>query len=167
MYVIPGHVVVSSSTATFTINRVRYFPIFIDTVTTFDQLLAEVTVAGLAGETFRAALYNADADLQPTTLIQDFGTLPADAVALISYTVDLTLPPGRYLLALNTNSATATLREMRTAHLFTDDLAANMGINQYFVAQAYGAFPDPGAQWSSIGQDTGTGLRHFFVWRPV
>lgn len=152
----------TSSGQSYNANRCWYFPIFCEDYTTFDQISLEVTTATAGGNTGRVALYAADASWQPTgTLIEDFGTFATDSLGSKTVTPSggsRTLPPGRYLLALN-NSISTTYRIISAAPAQGMFLASPLGsaafrTNLYVTGQTYGAFPSTPVAWTL--SDTGS-----------
>lgn len=100
--VLGGFAAVSSSSAIFSTNRWNFEPAVIYDTVTLDRVAIEVAVASAAGKLVRIALYTADEYWQPATLVQDFGTVPADpgvvpALQVITISPTLTLQPGRYM----------------------------------------------------------------------
>ena len=142
-----------SAVATFalTAGQMRYEPIYVTTPLTIDQIACEVTSAGAGGTTIRMGIFTADTDLQPTGLVVDGGTVAADgATGMRSVSVSVTLTPGRYLMALNTDS-TATMRSLRGGSMlsgFGTTLGTSPWIN-LVVTLAYAAFSGPGTAWTA------------------
>lgn len=85
-------------TNTYTINRLFYYPLFIQENISLDRLGAECTTA-VASSTFRLGLYNSDTNGVPSTLILDAGTIDTSTTGLKSITISQTLSAGFYFLA--------------------------------------------------------------------
>jgi hypothetical protein len=90
----------SAATAAPTAGRLNYEPWFVEASTTLDRLAVEVvTTPGAAGKLLRMGIYNANTSWVPTTLVVDAGTVLVDSVGLKVATINVTLPPGRYICA--------------------------------------------------------------------
>lgn len=88
------------STITPSTNRWFFEPYLVTEEISLNRVAVEVTTAGAAGKLMRLSLYTADDYWQPNTLVQDFGTVPTDVgavPALQAITINLTIPPGRYV----------------------------------------------------------------------
>ena len=102
-YRIPGFVIpVSTTTLTPSTNRTNFEPWELTTAATFDRVGIEIAAAAAAGKVIRLGVYDADSYWNLTTLVQDFGTVPADpgsvpAFQTITLSSPLTLQPGRYV----------------------------------------------------------------------
>lgn len=168
-FVIPGVEATGVATAVLTANQVRYEPFYVATQITIDQLALEVTSTGGAGKLVRVGIYNADGDLQPTSLVYDAGTIAADSVTAqtISLGVAQTLSPGRYLFALNSDG-TPTLRCLRAGSMLSG-FAAAFGASPFVVsltaAQTYGAFPGTGLAWTALNAGGGSPAVHCVICR--
>lgn len=151
---IPGIQPSSNSTWGSAINRATYFPFLVDASVVIDQLVFEVT-SGVAGNG-RVAIYNADKDWQPTTLVSGTDTGNVDvAVAAVKTTTlgaDVTLAAGRYLFWWNTTAGGVALRSVRSATLlgYGPTLGASPTFTQIYVAQAFGAPPSTGLAWDTV-----------------
>lgn len=108
---LPGTEFQANSTQAIAPNQVRYNGFIVDAPITIDQLVCEVQATGTA-TLIRMGLYNADLDWQPTSLVIDGGTIDATGTGAKSVSISVTLPPGRYLTALNADGS-ATLRSWR------------------------------------------------------
>lgn len=151
-------------TRAYQVNLDYYFPIFCSSYLTFDQVAVEVsTASGSAGSVGRVGLYAATSSWQPTgTLIEEFGTIATDSTGVKTLTVNgattRTLPGGRYVLALNVNGATVTLRTVKgsPSTLFVSTLGASPSVALFSVSRAHAAFPSTGSTWTTApGAATG------------
>lgn len=143
---IPGVALSAVSTAVLSANQDRYTPVEIFTPITLDQLAIEVTTASGAGTTIRMAIYAQGIDGNPGALIVDAGTVAADSTGVKAASINTTLQPGRYLLAINSDS-TPTVRCVRgtTRHGWIDpSLGGALFVRQLRANRTYAAFPDPG-----------------------
>src|SRR5687768_6714110 len=77
---LPGTEFQSNGTQAVVADQVRYNGFIVDAPITLDRLVCEVTATGTA-TLLRLAIYNADTDWQPTTLVVDGGTVTAAGVA--------------------------------------------------------------------------------------
>lgn len=155
---IPGCEVISNGTQAIIANQVRYQGFIVDTPITLDQLTCSISATGTA-TLIRMAIYNADLDWQPTSLVVDGGTVSAAAAVPVAATINTVLLPGRYLTALNADG-TATLFAWRG-----DGTRGGTGIatamaagsqNSLLVAtQTFGAFPATGTAMVSGGITAG------------
>lgn len=166
-YSIPGVEPTATATQVIAANIVRYCPILVVTPITIDQLMIEVTGAGAGGTTARLGIYVADTSWQPGALIVDAGTVAVDSLGVKAAGVGVTLQPGRYLTALNSDGA-PTLRVVRGGGMYTGfnvALGATPGISSPNVAQAYGVFPGTGTAWTGAG---GTALGPLqYIWSRI
>jgi hypothetical protein len=156
-YSLPGVALVAASTHTVVANRLYYEPILTDRQITLDRLAIGVTTA--ASGKARLGIYSADTFWQPTALILDAGEVDTGTTGYKEITINLTLTPGIYLLALVAN-ATPVLRTI---------LGSLPGAGISYPAEyptypfwgllardyTYGALPDPPLPWN-LTQGTGT-----------
>jgi hypothetical protein len=150
-------------------GRARYSPFIVTTSITVGAIVMELTT-GVAASTMRVAIYNADINWQPTTLVAntDTGNI-ATAVAnqgVISTSITSTvLPPGRYLFWSNLstgNTATRCVVGNVTPLLGTvATLGATSLYGQTYIAQAYGAPPSTGLAWTGVAT---SGIAAGFSW---
>jgi hypothetical protein len=148
---VPGVVFLSSAAAAIVANQARYFPMIVWNTMTIDRLALEVTAAGAGGTTCRMAIYNADVNRQPTSLVVDGGTVAADSLGFKSASISQQLAPGLYLLALNSDG-TPTIRFERgniPGSDVNDAISSSPYLTSYRVAQAYGTFPGTGTTWTA------------------
>ncbi|RYX82205.1 hypothetical protein EON83_20295 [bacterium] len=98
---VPGLDVLSLGTNALSNNTIYYAPFIAQAPFSFDQFQLEISTAGGAGSTVGAALYSADSDLLPTTLLLDGGTVATDTTGPKTLPVTSgTLAAGRYVLAV-------------------------------------------------------------------
>lgn len=148
--------VLSTTTFTMTVGRANYFPILVTEAITVDRLAMEVTTLQ-AGANIRCAIYEATVNWQPGALKADSGNLSAASTGVKTGTVAVTLPPGRYVLWTNADTAGVQVRGYWGAYGITgipESLGGNV-INQMYVAQAFAAPPAEGLDWDSRS-DIGT-----------
>ena len=153
-YQIPGVTIIDSVGASIdtTTNRVNYYPILVATTIILDAIVVWV-MDNLGTGAIRYGIYNADTDWQPTSLVVSVtDTLGTSGLRTNAVTTILTA--GRYLLAsLPQNTSTAQLA-------YYQGSMPGLGISKiigsgavqfmtFYVAQAYGAFPDPGTRWDN------------------
>jgi len=89
-----------------------YYPVF--RRLRFDRVGIFIAGAGAAGARARLGVYR-DEDGAPSTLVADFGEALADVAGWQELTIDLTLEPGAYWLAVLLNDATVDLQRMHYA----------------------------------------------------
>lgn len=150
------HAVVHS----FTLNRVYYSPIKVDTPITIDQVTIEVTTAGGGGTKCRTGVFSADINWQPDVEQVLSAEIAIDAIAVVDTAItETTLQEGRYLIAY-TGEDTATLR---TAYYgftllgFAPTLGTTPASQYIYVAKAYAALD--GTAWDTIVHGVG-GFRY-------
>jgi hypothetical protein len=155
LFNVPGVAFNTSPTTEVLANtRLLYFPFRVEAPITLDRLWCEVSTGGAGGTLIRMGIYNCNADLQPTTLIVDGGTVPADATGVATLTISQALQPGIYLFAMHTNSAGACdIIGLNPA------LGASSLLLRMYVATAFGALASTGVAWDTTSYST-TGLRY-------
>lgn len=132
------------TTVAVTSGALKAIPFVLDKVTTFNQILVDVTTL-LAGGRVRVGIYTDTGNTYPGALIAgtDVAELTTDATGLKTNTINVTLQPGKYWLVYNTNT-TATLRAININAL-PAVLQAATGATPYGShwthATAYGALP--------------------------
>lgn len=134
-------------------NTLYYFPIYVAAPLTITGLLLEVTTLAASGKA-RVGIYNADSDLQPTSLIVDGGELDCSSTGVKEATISTTLAPGRYLLAAVCNSGTIQVRYARGGSErlgVLPGLGANMLRAELTVTNTYGALASTGVAWTATG----------------
>ena len=113
-YGIPGLRPTGTGTPAQSQDRLNYEPWFLESTATLDRIAVEVTTGGTAGKLLRMGIYNANTSWVPTTLIVDAGTVAVDATGIQAATINVTLPPGRYICAwvLPTGGTAPVLRQI-------------------------------------------------------
>lgn len=141
----PG-TVATWNTATVGTTVISYQPVCVGKKGVLTSLSFYVAGAGAGGSTARVAIYR-NGTGQPTTLLQESGTLATSSTGLKTYTLSpsLTLSPGWYWLGFQTSSATPTYTTHNPAGavplLGWNGVGVPAAITAYFQIQAYGAFP--------------------------
>lgn len=157
-----------SSTYSTSANRAHYFPMLVDSSITIDQIVLELTT-GVAASTSRIALYNADTDWQPTSLVSGtdsgaFNTAAADQGVKTFSLSDTVLAAGRYLAWINCSANGLSWRSERGSagptFGYPTALGSNPGFTQVFASQTFGAPPSTGLAWDTVS----TGAVHTFSW---
>lgn len=97
-YVRPGWAGYTTGTAVLIADREYFTPIYVSRTTTYDRLAIYVqsAAAGLA----RLGIYNADVNLQPSTLVLDAGTVDVSTTGAKEKTISQELTEGYYFLAV-------------------------------------------------------------------
>lgn len=165
-FVLPGVYEFAISTQTLTANIIRYGPFVVeDRSITVDQLVTEVTTLQAASGVY-LGIYNADSGWQPTSLVVDGGTVDSTTNGVKTATVNVTLPPGRYLWAVLSNAAVA-LRSFRGGSFmgFQTAIGATPLVPSVSVAQTYGALPSTGTAWTAEGGGSSTGFHQLMLLR--
>jgi len=156
--IIPGIITDSSTTQALSLNRCHYYPIFVRTPITIDQVVLEVTTAAAAGKKGRFGIYKADKNWQPTSLVVASAEIALDATAVVTTTLTTTkLEEGRYLMVINCED-TATFRATRYSGMPFTGFIATLGANLFgflfYAAQAYAALPAAGLAWDTVSAST-------------
>lgn len=106
---IPGWVYVTLGSTAITQHRLGYVPIYVERSRTFTQVGVHVIVAGAGGRVVRLGLYNAvfdaDGNLTPDSLIVDAGTVAVDSTGQKSIAISETLAEGFYFMAGSSDGA--------------------------------------------------------------
>lgn len=163
---IPGVDIVSVGTTALTANQIRYAPIVVETTITIDAALIDIS-AGATGSAGRIGLYTADLTWQPVALVQDFGAILTDTTGVKTATATITLPPGRYLSALNTDG-TPTVRCYRGGSRYSG-LIPTLGGSALVASWrtgtvANGPFSATPTAWTTAGTG-GTPFDHLVAFR--
>jgi len=154
-YVIPGVELVSVGTTGVVSDRVYYEPFYVVTTITLNLIGVEAVVAGSTFALTRLGIYNADRDWQPTTLVVDAGQVSCNTLGVKTLAINVTLPPGRYLFARNSQdtSPLCQFRMIRGGSRYTQ-LISTMGVAplivELYMGQLFGPFPSPGTPWQSV-----------------
>lgn len=116
---------------------------------TFDRIAVDVEGAD-AGKDIRLGIYNCNSSLEPSSLIQDCGTVNTDSTVLKAITLDpaVSLTKGRYFLAAITDSNGVAKVVGVTSYggglgLSTNFDRATPGYNKSYGAPQFAALPDP------------------------
>lgn len=134
-------------------NNIFYYPIYVRTPITVDQVNIEITTAAGAGEKCRIAIYAADKNWQPGALQVASAEIAIDAIAVVATALaSTTLQEGRYLIALVLEGG-ASFRVARYATNlvgYRATLGADTHPKYLAVSFLYAALPDPGTAWDTI-----------------
>jgi len=156
-YSTPGFWTVAATTSALVANYCFYFPYWVATPITVDQLAIEQTAAGAAGKLMRFGLIAATKNWQPTgSALADSGNIAADgANGVKTYTPGspVTLPAGRYLGVIHSDGA-PTLRAWAGAGL-GDSHPTTLGANVncfWRVSKALGAID--ATAWDTVSTAT-------------
>lgn len=153
---LPGVSMLSTTIQALVTDRMLYDPFMVFTPTTVDAALCEVTTA--AGTILRMGIYNADTAWQPTSLVQDAGTVDPSTIGVKTAAfTGIVLPPGRYVQVTVANGA-CSLRTARGTVEYgelTSVLAGNMFLFSYRKsAVGTGALAGTGVAWDTVVTDT-------------
>jgi len=166
-YVIPGVNINTIGTNSPTTGQIRYMPILVRSTITIDQIACEVTINGSSSHA-RLGIYTANTNWQPVTLIGD-GEVDTSSNGVKTLSLTVTLTPGRYLLAINTD-ATTTFRTWSGASEYGQLLAA-LGANSlndlWFVTSTYGPFSATPVAWTGTNGASSGGMRYYCVLRVL
>jgi hypothetical protein len=171
-YGIPNSGFVSTSTQSISANMDYFEPFIVSEPSLVDMFGFAVSTAPASTATVHAAVYAATSNQQPTGApLASWGPISvATSVTgqYLSQISPVTLPPGRYVLAMN-SSVAFTARSYRRADQMTDLMGAGAII--VFLtrrSRTNAAFPNPSNGWSiseasTVGRNTFTALR----WRAA
>jgi hypothetical protein len=143
----PGIWFNAASTDAPTANVFRPRPFILSQAETLVEVVVKVsTASSTVGSVMRVGIYNADANLMPTTLVSDLGTVAIDSTGAKSLTPSLALPAGRYVIAYNHNGTVApTLATLQVRAGLIGTKGTGTDWNQMptdlGVASAYAAMP--------------------------
>lgn len=141
-YCLPGVMIATATTLSCGANLLKGAPIFLTRARTFDRIAIEVTTQASAGNLARLGIYRLDANWA-ATLVLDAGTVAIDSLGVKEITINQTLSPGTYMLAV-LPQASVTLRSFSSLYPGMHILAGwgtSPLVNHIRVSQAYGALP--------------------------
>ncbi|MBA7560977.1 hypothetical protein ES708_02611 [subsurface metagenome] len=147
----------ATDTAAVGVNRLYATPFIVARALTIDRLAIEVTTAAGAGSIARLGIYANGIDLYPGALIQDYGTVLVDAIAVVAAAGVQALASGIYWLVVVADAA-PTLVHLRAAwsplgQLSTDFTAPFVGTGWYNVGIGAGPLPDSYPAGGTLGFD--------------
>lgn len=142
---------------TQTANRVVYEPFLARTAITVDQVAILVSTAQATGKA-RVAIYNADVNWQPTTLVVEAAELDVSTTGAKTATLNQALPAGRYVIAFNVNVASLVFTTLNGTSEFAGVRASDFQQAQFWYGtQIYGAMPGTGTAWTAIASGNTSG----------
>ena len=161
----------TSASVALATDTVYYSPIFVQRAITIDAVFSYCNGAGVASAA-RLGIYNADTDLQPTSLVSDFGTYDLSTTGQKSITsLSVTLSPGRYLSCLLSNNALASLYAFNVVlpgMTFANPADVSQTILRLSGSLSYAALPSTGQTWATA--TAGNAFPHHFFqyrWTPA
>jgi hypothetical protein len=165
----PGYVDSGTSTAAMIANVCIYYPLYLATAMTCDQIAVEQTAAAAAGKLMRIGLIAADKYWQPTgSALIDSGNFAADgANGVKTYTPGspVALTPGRYLGVIHSDGAPAlraVLGSCVACTPFGTSLGATPAQFAWRVSKALGAID--ATAWDTVsGAGTSGNNNPFFM----
>lgn len=140
-----------------------FSPVYLVSSILIDALICEVTIGGGGGSTGRMAIYDADIDWQPTSLIVQTGAFDINTTGVKTNLVSQTLARGRYLTAINVSDGSTFRRVKADQYLGYDPiLGVNPKSNELNNSRAHAAFPSTGVPWDTRqGSTTGMNYQTF------
>lgn len=96
-YVRPGWAGYGTGTAVLVAGEEYFSPVYVSRTTTYDRIA--ISVQGAAAGLLRLGIYNVDANLHPSTLVLDAGTIDVSGTGHKEKTISQQLTEGYYLLA--------------------------------------------------------------------
>lgn len=168
LFGIPGQSFTSQSTGSPSAGEIRYSILIVNYPITLTDWLFEVTTGPASAANARVGLYRADGNCQPVGApLYDSGDVPI----AMSFTgtktmtgLNIVLSPGIYLCGLNIDVAMAMRSALNPTPIARTVLGASSLGNITRVTSAYGAMPNPGTLWNSIGSATSAYGNNIF-WR--
>lgn len=162
-YQIPGLLPSGSGTTWIPGAHITHHtPWYIMEECTLSEVIVSVNTGGAGG--VRVAIYNADANWQPSTLVLDLGTISCATAGLKSYTgLSTVLLPGRYMALLNVTTATTPSFKGMQGYMFPGTLYQNKALDaSMLVANLIrttenlggGAFPSTALKWDTHAAST-------------
>jgi hypothetical protein len=149
-------------------STIYYSPFTVSSSITLSAVRALVQTAGTTGGKCRLAIYNADINWQPTSLVSDLGEIAMDTTGAKSITgLSVALPAGNYVARIH-GDASATggtftcLRGTPSAGIGLGSAYTQLAYILYKSAVTYAAAETPGTQWTSVGTSVST-LAYFFT----
>jgi len=135
----------ATATIALTANQLYGVPFVVTRDMTVDRIACEVTAQ--AGQKIRMGIYSTGTNCYPGTLVVDGGELTLGATGVTASTISESLTKGLYFLAI-ISDATPTIRRWNYTYPYPTPLGIaatdfRYGQHCWFVAQAYGALPDP------------------------
>lgn len=100
-YLVPGYNYATTTNGSLAANRAEAHPVYVSQATTFSEISVEVTSSG-AGNA-RLALYAANANGIPTTLIVDYGQINVGTTGLKTIAGTFVVPAGVSFVAIVTD----------------------------------------------------------------
>jgi len=146
----------AASNVTLVADRLCGYLIVVARTMTFDQILIGVQTAGDAGTAARLGIYNLDSALAPSTLVKDYGTVSVATTGAKTIAYEQQLTKGYYLGAVISDGAPILYGyypDYTPFQATAPDYAINF-FRGYYVAQAYGALPDPFPASPTLGEVT-------------
>lgn len=127
-------------------NQITYCPIFVNELTNYIRVGAEVL--GLAaGGTVDIRLFSCENGL-PYTLLHSFGTISTNAVALVEITININLARGYYFLAHRPDAAAAGatlsgILQQEACSFPASGIAPTQGAAAQVLMNCLAAYADP------------------------
>jgi hypothetical protein len=153
-YVYPGNVIASITAAQLPTGTRYYEPIIIQEQLDLVALMAECTLGAAAGRHLRGGLYVADSQWVPGALVLE-GAFDCSTTGVKTIAGGpTTLTPGRYMICMESDHATPTMRVWTTAgSMFAGTGSANaLVVRTTVTGSTYGTLPDPATAPNAIQQ---------------
>lgn len=136
-------------------NNVWYAPILVPRAITITAAAVRCTT-GVASSLARAAIVSADSTWQPAARVHEFSTFDCSTSGVKSQTgLTVTLPAGRYLVALKTEGGAPTLAQVtaQSPVAVITALSAGGAVTHWSgtTGTSAGAYADPPPSWTSFG----------------
>jgi hypothetical protein len=149
-------------------NEVRYAFIRVEYPITLTAWELEVTTGPASNANLRIGVYLGDTNLQPSgSPLYDSGSVAvASAFTGIKTATGLSIPltPGMYLVALNCDVTMSLRNIVSNSPVILAGLGATAINQRVFVAQTFGAFPNPGTAWTGTSASAG-GQQNSVFWQ--
>jgi hypothetical protein len=165
-YGLPNTLFNSQGTSTLAINTLRYIPLKVENGVTLSNLQFEVTTAPASNANVRIGIYNTDSEMQPTTLVADFGSFAVASgfTGIVTQTISQALASGFYLITVNTDVAMTVRSLTSPTSVVLSTMGATALAQRFDVSSTFGALAGTGVKWTAPNASNG-GTQHLVVFR--
>lgn len=155
-YDAPGIGLEGWRTIGFDQNRIYYYPMVVRGRTlSVAEMAFTVTSAGGAGSTGRVAIYRANLDAQPLSLVAGATGIAVDTTGKKTASISATLPPGNYLRAIWFTAGVALGQRFGygpAVGALVNDLTEYQFVRRVYANRdttAFTSWADPGTAWTA------------------
>lgn len=158
-YYIP-HYFNAPTTGTLSTGFVYYIYFYTPVIASFDRICINVSTQASAGNTARLGIYNVTSGgITPSSLIVDAGDVAIDSIGAKEATINATLSPGWYALAVAQSGGSAVFSTIGSSAAIGGFVLGTTSVSTSFntcsrASQSYGSLPST-APTSSFTLQTG------------